>query len=94
MNKYELELYKLITTPDVYVSEFGWVSDTEFYIWVDFSKLEKFIEKLTGIFKYGIFDEGNFNANMQPDSVCIDLCSVLDEYVDIEKVFPKDNFRH
>ena len=38
---YELELYKLIMTPDEddpdisYVDEFGWINDTEFCVWIN-----------------------------------------------------------
>lgn len=97
---YGLEIYKLIVTPDEedldisYVSEFGWVSDTEFFIWVDYIWFKEFMDDIIRIFGYGIFDEGNFNANIQSDSVCIDLRSVLAGYVDIEEVFPKDKYKH
>lgn len=97
---YGLELYKLIMTPDEedldfsYVSEFGWVGDTEFLVWVDWNWFKEFMDKITEIFGYGIFDDGNFNANIQPDSVCIDLKDVLEGYVDIEEVFPKDKYKH
>lgn len=97
---YELELYKLIVTPDEknlnfsYVSEFGWESDNEFLVWVDFGNFKEFTEKLTSIFGYGIFDDGNFNANIQSDSVCIVLNDVLDGYVDVEEAFPKEKYRH
>ncbi len=97
---YEFELYQLIMKPDEdledisYVSEFGWVTDNKFFVWVDHIWFKEFIEKLHKIFGYGIFDEGNFNANIQPDSVCIDLNDVLDGYVDIEEVFPKNKYCH
>lgn len=52
------------------------------------------MEKLYKIFGYGIFDEGNFNVNVKSDSVCIDLNDVLDGYVDIEEVFPKNKYCH
>lgn len=97
---YELELYKLVVIPEEilggisYISEFGWVSDEEFFIWVDFAWFEEFMERITEIFGYGIFDDGNFNANIQSDSVCIDLQKVLRGYVDIERVFPKDKYMH
>ena len=38
---YELELYKLLINPEEddidisYVDEFGWVSNTEFYVWIN-----------------------------------------------------------
>lgn len=97
---YGLELYKLIMTPDEedldfsYVSEFGWVNNEEFLVWVSFDWIKDFIERLTEIFGYGIFDDGNFNANIQSDTVCIVLNEVLDGYVDIEEVFPKDKYQH
>lgn len=52
------------------------------------------MDKMREIFGYGIFDAGNFNANIQSDTVCIDLADVLDAYVDIEEVFPKDKYKH
>lgn len=97
---YGLELYKMIVTPDEedlnfsYVSEFGWVNNEEFLVWVSFGWFKEFMEKLIEIFGYGIFDDGNFNANIQSDTVCIVLNEVLDGYVDIEEVFPKDKYRH
>lgn len=97
---YELELYKLIMTPKEehldfsYVSEFGWVNDKEFLVWVSFIWFKEFMDKLTEIFGYGIFDDRNFNANIQHDTVCIVLNDVLDGYVDVEEAFPKDKYRH
>ena len=97
---YELELYKLIATPKEddldfsYVSEFGWVNDKEFLVWVSFVWFKEFMDKLTEIFGYGMFDDGNFNANIQSDTVCIDLNDVLDGYVDIEEVFSKEKYQH
>lgn len=95
----ELELYKLIVTPketntDVsYVQEFGWVSDSEFLVWVNYVWLKEFIDRLSNIFGREIFDDGGFNGNMQCDCVCIDLCEVTDDSI-IEDVFPKDKFEH
>ena len=97
---YGLELYELIMEDDLgnlyypYISEFGWVSDTEFFIWISFDGFGDFIRDLTEIFGYGIFDDENFIANIQSDSVCIDLCEVLGGYVDIEEVFPKEKYQH
>ena len=95
----ELELYKLIMTPDLdnedfsYVSEMGWVKDM-FLIWIPYGLLEDFMENMVSIFGYGLFDDGAFDANMQSDGVCIDLAEVLGGYLDIESVFPKDKFKH
>ena len=54
----ELELYQLIMKPDEdisYVSEFGWVTDNKFFVWVDHIWFKEFMEKLYKIFGYGIF---------------------------------------
>lgn len=95
---YSLELYKIIkeggSYGNPYVSEFGWISSGEFCVWVDYYCLNDFMEKLKEIFGYGMFDDGGFDANMQIDGVCIVLNDVLNGYVDIEEVFPKDKYRH
>lgn len=98
MNK-ELELYKLIMTPDLddedfsYVSEMRWENDM-FLVWIPYGLLEGFMENMINIFGYGLFDDGAFDANMQSDGVCIDLAEVLGGFLDIETVFPKDKFKH
>lgn len=92
----ELELYKLIVTPDEtdtelsYVQEFGWVSDSEFCVWISYWWLREFIVRLKDIFGREIFDDGGFNGNIQDDCVCIDLCEAVGHAVDIEEIFPKD----
>ena len=94
---YELELYKLITEKEdecSYVSEMGWVSDTEFCVWVYYHDLLDFMDKAEEIFGYEMFDDGGFNANMQSDCVCIDLCKMLESYLNIEDVFPKEKYQH
>ncbi len=93
---YELELYKLIVNPDEeYVEEFGWVSDTEFVVWVDTIWFYEFIKQLKEIFDYEIFDEGGFEARIGSDYVCIDLTDVLSGYgINFEKAFPKSKYKH
>ena len=96
----ELALYKLFMTPspkdsDIsYIDEFGWVSNTEFYVWASYLWLKKFMEGLAEIFGNGIFDDGGFNANIQEDGICFDLEEAVGSYLDLEEVFPKDKFRH
>lgn len=96
----ELRLYKLVMSPypeDLdtgYVSEMGWINDESFCVWIDYMWLEDFISDLKKIFGYGIFDDGGFTADMQSDGVCIDLCEALGEYIDLEDVFPKEDFKH
>lgn len=94
---YELELYKLITEEeDKYscVSEIGWISDKEFCVWINYLNLSDFMDKAKEIFGYGIFDDGGFNANMQSDGVCIDLCKMLGDYLNIEDVFSREKYQH
>lgn len=97
---YELELYKLIIRPDEsdpdfgYVQELGWANSKEFLVWVNYCSIEEFMKRLKDIFGYGIFYDGGFNANMRPDCVCIDLCEVLESYINIEDIFPKDKYKH
>lgn len=90
---YGLELYKLINDFP-YVKEFGWISTGEFYVWVSHLWFDSFMTDLKNIFGYEIFDDGNFNANIQSDTVCINLNNVLDGYVDVEEVFPKDKYQY
>ena len=90
---YELELYKLINDEEL-VSEFGWCSDGSCYTWVDYRNLEEFMGKAIETFGYGIFDDGGFNANMQSDGVCFDLCEMVGSYMTVEDVFPKEKYKH
>jgi len=90
---YELELYKLINDEEL-VSEFGWCSDDSCCAWIDYRNLEEFMGKAIEIFGYGIFDDGGFNANMQGDGACIDLCEMIGSYMTVEDVFPKEKYKH
>lgn len=96
----DLRLYKLITNPDdededvSYVSEFGWVDDEQFIVWVDYLWIKEFIDGLKEIFGYGIFDDGGFNANVQSDGLAFDLCEAIGGYLDVEDVFPKEKYQH
>lgn len=97
---YELELYKLIIRPDesdpdiCYVQELGWINDKKFCVWIDYLTLDEFICRLKDIFGYEIFDDGGFDANMQGDGVCIDLCAAIGDDVDMKAVFPKYKYEH
>lgn len=98
---YGLELYKLIMTPEKddldisYVDEFGWVNDKEFYVWVNALWFSDFLKRLSDIFGYSLFDEGGIEAAIFSDCVCIDLNKCVSGYgVDLENVFPKDEYKH
>lgn len=96
----ELELYKLIMTPDEtclefsYVQELGWINEKVFCVWISYHWIKDFIDGLKYIFGNGLFDDGGFNANIQDDCICIDLCEAIGYAVDIEKIFPKEKYRH
>ena len=94
VSNYELELYKIITENKHMIDEFGWESDTEFYILGPYYQLSDFMEKMINVFGYGMFDDGSFNANMRHNCVCIDLCEMVGDYVDVEDVFSKIEFQH
>ena len=98
---YELELYKLIMNPDEensdvsYVDEFGWVSDTEFFIWVNLIWFGEFVKRLKDIFGYSLFDEGGIEARIGSDYVCIDLENFVGMYgINLDEVFPQSKYRH
>ena len=94
----ELRLYKLLTETDEdnfsYVQEMGWVTDKEFCVWVSYLWIDDFVKELKNIFGYGVFDEGGFDARMQYDCICIDMCVAVGDYLDLEEVFPKDKYQH
>lgn len=100
MNKsYGLDLYKLCCTNDNdyefdMVDELGWINDKEFCVWVPYLYIKEFMDTLTKIFGYGIFDDGGFDGNMQSDCVCIDLCKALGNCIDLDVVFPKNQYKH
>jgi hypothetical protein len=91
---YELELYKTITDDENCIDELGWINDTQFCVWVNYFRLDDFMDRAKSIFGYGMFDDGGFDSNMQYNGVCIDLCEMLERYIDIEEVFPKDKYQH
>ena len=90
----EHRLYKIVTII-IYVSEFGWVNEEEFFVWVPHLYLANFVEELSKMFGLGIFDDGSFMGNIQYDCVCIDLCDALKGCdIDLEEIFPKEKFTH
>ena len=83
----ELRLYKLITESEC-VAGSEWIGD-EFSVRVQYIWLDEFIEKLTKIFDTGMFAEGGANATLFADYLCLDLCELVDAYVDLEEIFPR-----
>lgn len=95
----ELELYKLCCTDDnecgsTIVDELGWINENQFCVWVPYLYLKEFTERLKKIFGNGIFDDGGFDANMQENGACIDLCEAVGYSIDIETVFSKEKYQH
>ena len=95
----ELKLYKLLLTDknvyeDIICDEFGWINDEQFCVWIPYGYLQYFIENLCKIFGNCIFDDGGFDANIQEEQVCIDLCEAIGHCIDIESIFPRDEFKH
>lgn len=85
----EFELYKLIMSP--IVDELGWINDKEFYVWISYIWISEFLVELKDIFG---FDNEEATVNMQHDYICIELNELLGGYVEIEDVFPKDQYKH
>lgn len=98
MNK-ELELYKLCCTNDNesgkhLVEELGWISNTEFCVWINYCDLESFIKELIRIYGTTGFDNGTLNCNLQKDGVCIDLYKIVPDITTLETTFPKSKYKH
>ena len=100
-NNYELALYKLIMNPEEdgrdisYVDEFGWISNTEFCVWISLFWFKEFVDGLNQIFGYGLFDDGGIEATIGSNYVVIDLAAYVEGYgVEIENMFPKEKYRH
>lgn len=91
---YELELFKIVTDDESNVEELGWVSDTQFCVWIRYYDLDNFMKRMKDVFGYNLFDDGGFDSNMQYNGVCIDLCEMLGDYLDVECVFPKEKYQH
>jgi len=93
MENNELRLYKLLTETD-YVNEMGWVSNTEFYVWVSYVWLHDFMKKVREIFGSELFCD-DITAHLQEYAICFDLCDMVDgNGVDLEEVFPKSEYKH
>ena len=98
---YELEIYKLIMIPDEddpdisYVDEFGWISNTEFCVWINITWLANFMERIREIFGTDVFDEGGIDAKVGCDYVLFNLEDITSMYdVNLEEVFPKSKYKH
>lgn len=96
----DLELFKLLTIPhedneDIqYVYEMGWVSNTEFFVWVSYVWLSDFIKGMEKIFGSNVFSEG-LEARMLSNCICFDLCEIAEWYgFNLEEIFPCSIYKH
>ena len=92
-----LKLYKLLATEDneyetALADEIRWSAD-ELLVWISYLWIKEFIDEITEMFGYGIFDDGGFDGNFQSDCVCIDLERAIGGCIDLESIFPKDKYK-
>ncbi len=88
----ELELYKFVKAGEY---ECGWVNDEQFFIWPSFYQLEDFMRYVREIAGKTLFDDGGVEVTLMEDCVCIDLTGLLCGYdIELERVFPKEEFKH
>jgi hypothetical protein len=88
----ELEIYRLVMNETM---ECGWVNDTQFYIWIDFDNLKKFIDNITKVFGDRMLVNGGVEMTLRRNYVCIDLTLMLENSdIDFEMTFPKEDFQH
>lgn len=95
MNEDILKLKKLILNSNL-VSEYGWVNNDEFLIWVNYYNIEYFLTEIADIFGFGLFDDESFKGTFAYDSICINLEEMLGGYLDceLEEIFSKEEYKH
>lgn len=76
---------------DEYADEFGWIDDDIFCVWVDWVETDDFLTALRELYGTGLFDDGGITAHVGDRYICFELS---DGYIDIEGVYPKDEYRH
>lgn len=99
MHPRELTLQKILEEVDA----FGWTSENEFYVWVNYWRLVDFMSRMVVYFNDEWFARSGFingesniagvNARIQPMHICIDIFPVFQNSdIDLEKLFPKDQY--
>lgn len=93
MTKQELELLELIT---IHISEYGWVDDNQFYIWVDYEDVSDITRRLSDIFGNNMFEENCTMAILRDGFLVIDLVEALDwcDEICIEDVFDREKYKY
>lgn len=93
IKKMETDLYHLVTESRL-VSEFGWVSLVNFAVWIDYYYLDDFVARLQNIFGYGIFENGYQGCVMLDNCIYIELYELIGDDIDLEELFPIEEFEH
>lgn len=95
----EFELYRAVIS-SMNVDECGWVSggsddgSDEFCIWVPYASVGNMMDVLKSVYGNNAFLAPGIAALAQADDLVLVLSDIEDADVDLEKIFPKDMFRH
>lgn len=90
----DLKIYKLLTDEDTYVSELGWVTD-EFCVWVSTFGFYEFIKNLECIVGNSMYEDGGIEAHIGDGYVVFGIGSILEMAgIDVESMFPKEDYKH
>lgn len=84
-------MYELALIIDEYATEFGWINEDCFCIWVSWYWIDNCLDDLRDLYSNSLFDDGGISAKIQDDCICIELS---DTFIDIESMFPKDKYKH
>lgn len=91
----DLKLYKLLTDEDSPVCEFGWLSKNEFCVWIYFFALDNFMKEIQEIVGDYLGNDGGTDCTICGDTIVIDIYDALEANdIEVENVFPIDEFRH
>ena len=86
---------ELVQLVDVFSTEFGWVNEEQFFIWVDWIQVPNFLKIVRNVFGNSIFDEYGSNANVQDGCICFDMTDLLSGYGNlVEDTYPKEEYPH
>lgn len=88
---------ELVQLVDVFSTEFGWVNEEQFFIWVSWIEVYDFLKVMREIFGVTIFDDCGCgtNANIQDGFICFDMTDLLSGYGNlVEDTYPKEEYPH
>lgn len=77
-----------------YATEFGWIKEKEFRVFIPYDDFSSFMAELKENFGQFMTEPFEINAVIENDMVSINLCDLLPETaVSIEEVFSKEHIR-